>query len=505
MLKNYKKNKSKYFLALLILIIILGSFLRLYKISLFNFADDQARDVQMVKRLIIDHKPIWEGPEFSVTTPVGKGHLGPFYFYLIAPTYLLWDGSPMGNVLLVAIINIVAIYFMYLVGKRYFNKNVGMISAFFLAISNYMLYFSRTPWNQNILILLLLLMLWSLKKYYEKQENYLILFSLFFAFALQSHASAFLLMPAIILIFAFKLINLPKIKIFLCSIAVFVLAFLPLIIYDLFHNFINFKAYIYLALGKGITPGGYIPNGVLPFWESFKGFFSHFFAYNINNNYLSIILLFLIIIGFALILIKGNKLQKIISIFGLFLLFMIMRYAYKNPIQTYFFLIMVPFILLSISYIFNKLIEYKKYFWILISTVLIIFSIKSIKIFKEEMNQKINRTYNASHASDTLWPDMENASRYIAQYAQENQGGKDKTFEINFQTCPSTPFVNFNAFKYTLSLNDATPADEEKDLMFYIIQPDTSINCAIIDKKSFNIIDQKQFGKVLILVCQRKN
>lgn len=503
-LNNCKKFiYSNKIIIILIAIIIIGAFLRLYKIDLFSFADDQARDVLAVNSLIIDHKLIEQGPEFSVETNGQKGHLGSFYFYLIAPTYL-FNGEPMGNVILIAIINIMAIYLMFLMGKEYFNESVGLFSALFLAISNYVLYFSRTPWNPNILICLILLVLWSLKKYLDKKENYFILFSLFLSFTLQSHASAFLLLPVLFLAFIFKLIRIPKVKTIIYSVVVFVFSFFPLVLHDIHHNFSNFRAYISLVLGGGTTPGGYVPAGNFPFWNSFFKFFENFFTINQNiSQIISVIILIIILTSGIYLIIKGKKEQKLTALFFIVIVALLAFSANKNPIQTYFFLILVPFMLLVLSFFLTKAINFNRYLFIPIGIILAIFAFFSIKSFTKDIHLKNTRTYSTHFASDTLWPDMKNAAMYMSEEAQKLTGGKDKTFEINFQTCPGGPFINYQAFKYTLTLFDAYVSDEQENLVFYIVQPDTSIICAQINQ-SFRILEKKQFGKVIIITVFKK-
>ena len=78
---------------LLITILLIGSFLRLYKISAYmTFLGDEGRDVLVVRNLLVHFDPILIGPG----TSVGNMYLGPLYYYFMAPFLLLSGFSPVG-------------------------------------------------------------------------------------------------------------------------------------------------------------------------------------------------------------------------------------------------------------------------------------------------------------------------------------------------------------------------------------------------------------------------
>ena len=105
MKKESKISKAKKYLrkikleiVLIFLVVALGAFLRLYHIELFGFANDQARDANIAQGILKSDFPL-EGPQFSVDTTGDRGHLGPIYYYLIAPVYFIFNGDPIGNVI----------------------------------------------------------------------------------------------------------------------------------------------------------------------------------------------------------------------------------------------------------------------------------------------------------------------------------------------------------------------------------------------------------------------
>ena len=87
-------------------ILAIGAYLRLYKISLYmTFLGDEGRDVLIVKRMIVDGKWTLLGP----TASVGGFFMGPIYYYFMAPFLWLWNFSPVGPAVMVALFGIATI------------------------------------------------------------------------------------------------------------------------------------------------------------------------------------------------------------------------------------------------------------------------------------------------------------------------------------------------------------------------------------------------------------
>src|SRR3989338_7032675 len=93
------KNKTE--VIFLIGILLLGAFLRLYKIDQYmTFLGDEGRDAIIVRRLLVNFDPILIGPG----TSIGNMYLGPIYYYLIAPFLLLANFSPVGPSVFIALL-----------------------------------------------------------------------------------------------------------------------------------------------------------------------------------------------------------------------------------------------------------------------------------------------------------------------------------------------------------------------------------------------------------------
>jgi 4-amino-4-deoxy-L-arabinose transferase-like glycosyltransferase len=494
-------KKINWEIALIVLIVAVGAFLRLYHIELFSFADDQARDANIAQG-VLRGDLIIEGPQFSVDTGGSRGHLGPFYFYLIAPAFYLANGDPIGNVLLIAFLSIISIYLIYLVGKNYFDPTTGIISAIILTFSYYVLFYSRFPWNPNIMIFFVLLMLFFLYKAIKINEYYYLAVGLLLGLITQIQASTFIFFLCFPIFFFTKIAKWPKLRIILGAIVLGAITYTPIIIYDLNHKYLNAKAYLALALGRGSTPD-YEPFGHFPFVYGFMDYFHEFFGVSVNKYFLFV--LFLALFS-AIVLALRDKIKnaKIIAIFSGVFLLMYGLISYKNKLEDYFFLTITPFVILLFGYLLGRLYNINKIGKLITVLILVLFVFFSERAYWADVQGKVNRTYAADYPSQILWKDETLAIDYMINNAKNYD--PENTFSLDFQqTCIPTPFVNFSAIIYGFKLKNITLQNKESaKINYYIIQPPESRSCANLDTQTYNIIDERQFGKIIILTAVKK-
>src|SRR3989338_6339332 len=166
-LKTFVLNPN----ILLILIIALASFLRLYRIQDYlTFLGDEGRDVLVVYN-ILHGKLTLLGP----TASVGGFFLGPIYYYFIAPFLLVFNYNPVGPAVMVALFGIATVYLIYKFAGEIFNSRVGLISALLYSISPVVIAYSRSSWNPNVMPFFSLLTLLILYKAFQKDKVWLII------------------------------------------------------------------------------------------------------------------------------------------------------------------------------------------------------------------------------------------------------------------------------------------------------------------------------------------
>jgi len=240
-----KQNKFECFLLLIILAV--AAFFRLYKIDQYmTFLGDEGRDVIIVRRIFKETHPPLIGPG----TSVGNMYLGPLYYYMMAPALLLANFSPVGPAVMIVILGVLTVFLIWFIGRKWFSKVAGLVSAGLYAISPTVIIFSRSSWNPNIMPFFALLSIYSIWRVWKLKEfKWMIVLGIAYAFVLQSHYLGLLLFPS--LLFFWYLARVPK---HFTRYAIFIFAILmsPLLIFDIRHNFINVKAlYTLIATHDG--------------------------------------------------------------------------------------------------------------------------------------------------------------------------------------------------------------------------------------------------------------
>lgn len=125
---------------ILCLILLVGLFLRSYKpLTLFQYSHDQDLAGWFVRDVLLNHHIRLIGQETS-----SHGiFIGPYFYYLQIPFYILARMDPAGSILLPIIIGTFAIFSVYFVFTKIFSKNVGLIGALVYAVSTLIIFTDR--------------------------------------------------------------------------------------------------------------------------------------------------------------------------------------------------------------------------------------------------------------------------------------------------------------------------------------------------------------------------
>ena len=222
---------------LLVLIIVVGAFLRLYKIDQYmTFLGDEGRDAIIVRRLLVDFDPILIGPG----TSIGNMYLGPLYYYMMAPALLLANFSPVGPAVMIALLGVVTVWFVWKIGKEWFGNAAGLVAAALYAVSPTVIIYSHSSWNPNIMPFFALLSIYSIWRVWRHKEfKWLLVLGVSYAFVLQSHYLGLLLVPVL---FLFWFLSRPPLRYTVYSALIFLLLMSPLVIFDARHGWMNFNA-----------------------------------------------------------------------------------------------------------------------------------------------------------------------------------------------------------------------------------------------------------------------
>jgi len=344
---------------LLIIILLIAAFCRLYRISDYmEFLGDQGRDVVIVRDFLKNGNLFFIGPQ----TSIGNMYLGPFYYYLIAPALLLANFNPVGPAVFVALLGVATAYLIFFVTKKWFNRRAALIAAFLYAISPIAIKYSNFSWNPNIMPLFALLFI-----YLMTEKRYLWA-SLAFAMCLNSHYLALLLLPVAFIIW---LINSPRkyIKETILAIVIFFLSLIPQFLFDLRHQGQNIKALATFFTQRETTVN-------LKAYKSLPIIPSLFNQINTDllagkNTTFGIVVSIILFMGIIYLLLKHRN-QKLVYCVLWYLVGLVGLGLYKQHIYSHYFGFLFPVVFMLMAYFLSKL---PKLLTILLLIFLTIFSL----------------------------------------------------------------------------------------------------------------------------------
>jgi len=233
-------------------ILAIGAYLRLYKISLYmTFLGDEGRDVLIVKRMIVDGKWTLLGP----TASVGGFFMGPIYYYFMAPFLWLWNFSPVGPAVMVALFGIATIGLVYGVGKRMFGTETGLVASGLYALSPLVISYSRSSWNPNIVPffgILLFFFLWDVVASNHWRRVFWI--GIILGIGLQLHYTFLALFVVAAIWFLLYGRNRSHIKHYSAGMTGFLIGFFPFLAFEVRHGFMNMRS-IMLFVFEGKDTG----------------------------------------------------------------------------------------------------------------------------------------------------------------------------------------------------------------------------------------------------------
>jgi len=230
---------QKLTLPFLIILVILGAVLRSYNLpGRATFEWDQERDHQAVTAMVTAVKPPLVGP---VIQGQGGFMLGPLYYYLLTPSYLLLSGNPLSSFYLSIFLDLVLVLGLYFLGNRYLGRPAGLIAGLLWVFSAYAIRLSLVSWNVSLVPLYTLGSLGlglALHQSFRLRYFWAALFWL--GLAWHVHPSVIFQIPVALLL-SWPHLRPLRPKAWLFGLGCFLLPLSPWAIFDLRHSFTNTK------------------------------------------------------------------------------------------------------------------------------------------------------------------------------------------------------------------------------------------------------------------------
>lgn len=241
--------RSKFFEYLILsIILIMGFVVRLYKIQnpIADWHSWRQADTASVTRIYIEKGINLLYPRYHDISSVQTGVFNPsgyrmveFPFYnatvtLLSNTFSVFPMEVWSRLVTISC-TLITSFFLYLIGKRFIGKWGGLLASFFYLFIPYNIYFTRVILPDPMGVAFGVISLWLFVRFFDDGgDYYLYLSGIFFAaMLLIKPYMGFYIVPMCYL--AFRKYGLKKIfkdrKILFKSIAFFVLAFLPFILW----------------------------------------------------------------------------------------------------------------------------------------------------------------------------------------------------------------------------------------------------------------------------------
>ena len=329
---------------ILLIIIIVSAVLRLWQLGSVPFMHDE---FSALGRTCYDdfHDLIREGVMLGDSHPAGTQVL----LYILVRIFgwnAFWLKLPF------ALMGIASVYLVYLIANQWFNKNVGLVSAAFVSVSELFLFYSQLarPYSPGLFFILLFVYFWNKILFGKRAIGLSTCFwfavSAFLAAEMQMFSLAEVGLIALTGLFFLKNIEKNRRKAYLWSCVAAVVLYLPT--FPIFY----YQLFVYGSIGGWL--GKPAPT-----------FFTDFLKYSMNYSNLFI---FTMIIVALLPIIVGNRKrdkQNAIRVCCLvwFVVPLALAWCYsllKEPILQYSTLIFsFPFLIILVFSYFNERISMK--------------------------------------------------------------------------------------------------------------------------------------------------
>lgn len=242
----------KYWFVLTIWLV--GLFLRCYRQSVhLGFYYDQARDATIANDIITGKN----FPAIGPTTGIQGLHLGPFWYYLITPGYLIGRGSPVIASYFIAFLESLTIPLIYFLLRRYWNHQAAIITATLWSLSYYIIRSARWFSNPSPIPFFTIAIIWLLVKIVvDRKVNYLPILVFLFGLSLQLEAaSAVFFLPSVVLVFLLnhQIFRHIRPRQYFWSIFGFLFLLVPQVLFDLKNNFLIIGSFFKFIAGDTNT------------------------------------------------------------------------------------------------------------------------------------------------------------------------------------------------------------------------------------------------------------
>ncbi|HUV90607.1 MAG TPA: glycosyltransferase family 39 protein [Anaerolineae bacterium] len=230
--------------AALLGIVALALLLRMGWPTLAEFKRDEATVVRRALAIA------YEGDLPATGADSSRGMaLLPLTLYLMAIPLRLWR-DPLATVLFTGLLNGLAVWACYGLGRAYFGRSVGLLAAFLFAVSPWAVVYGRKIWSQNLPLVTLGFFAALLATFVRGKPWALVGAFVGLAALVGLHLGGLAFIPILaiaVLLYRKQVARWP----FLVGLALFLLALSPYVVHDALHGWSNLRGFTRYAGGEG--------------------------------------------------------------------------------------------------------------------------------------------------------------------------------------------------------------------------------------------------------------
>ncbi len=393
-MKKFFQNKNNQYL---LLIFAFGAFLRFFRLeALTTFGGDQGQDYLNVARMIIHQRPTLLGP----ITHVGV-YLGPLYYYLLLPFFIIFNFNPIAAPLMFALFGSLTVIAIYYLAIKFVKPTFAHITSLLYAVSPVVLESSRAPSQPHLIPFFSTLLLISSINLLSKKTKRLdaLVIGICLASIIQFHFLGFpvFIFTFLIIVYSLKKKNINISYIYKLILPLIVLLF-PWALFELRHQFfISHQIINYLSSGEvSLSLFPLLVQAAKLLWFSINQLLGS------NQNIISAAILLTTFT--ALVIKKKNK--NIIALVIFLFLNLISISLYFDPFDNHYVSVIYPAIFVLTVVGVQKLFKSRLSQVLLLG--LIIFNLFNYNPFRsngytmpKDLNQKTIKQISAIIAHDT--------------------------------------------------------------------------------------------------------
>lgn len=243
-LKKFKKNTHFKIFALLIILLSLSP--RVLKLISHEdyFGGDFGFYYLLTKSIVVDHALPLIGHDVG---DIGGFAQGAGWNYLLAIPFILANGNPFGAKVLMFVISVLTVVSVFLFSGRWLSKKESLFVLFFLSVSTHLINWSNGVWPPYAVPILTIVHINYIALFLMKKKvKYLLLSTFSLGLMIHFEITSFaLIFPCFLLLTLYLVFKrLLKIKDLITILGIFILVFLPHLLYDFSNNFYNIKGLI---------------------------------------------------------------------------------------------------------------------------------------------------------------------------------------------------------------------------------------------------------------------